>query len=69
LRIEDLETRMAGNYAPYGASTAYVFKGRREENGKSWSDYLIAFGPGSTLKFSIALDGEGKVVSLGFDGF
>ncbi len=64
-----LGARIARRYAPYGASTRYVFKGRRSENGKSWSDYRIEFGPGSTLKFSIALDNEGKIISLGFDDF
>jgi hypothetical protein len=64
-----LAARMAYHYRPYGASTTFVFKGRRVENGKSWSDYRVEFGPGSTLKFSIALDNEGKVISLGFDGF
>ena len=67
--IAGVAAHMAGIYGSYGASTSYVFKGRRLDNGKSWSDYRIEFGPGSALKFSIALDAEGKVVSLGFDGF
>jgi CubicO group peptidase (beta-lactamase class C family) len=64
-----LAQRMAGQFGPYGAPTAFVFKGRRSESGKSWSDYLIVFGPGSTFKFSVALDGEAKISSLGFNNF
>ena len=64
-----LATHMAGEYRPYGAPTAFVFKGRRSDSGKNWSDYLIEFGPGSILKFSVALDAEAKVVSLGFNSF
>jgi D-alanyl-D-alanine carboxypeptidase len=64
-----LAGRMADEYGPYGAPTAFVFKGRRSGGGKNWSDYLIEFGPGSTLKFSVALDGEPKIVSLGFNTF
>ena len=60
---------MAAQFAPYGAPIAFVFKGRRTDGGKNWSDYLIDFGPGTTLKFSVALDGEAKIVSLGFDLF
>jgi D-alanyl-D-alanine carboxypeptidase len=64
-----LGKQMAGQFASYGASTAFVFKGQRSDGGKQWSDYLIEFGPGSTFKFSIALDNERKVTSLEFDGF
>ena len=64
-----LAKRMAAEFAPYGAPVAFVFKGRRTDSGMNWSDYLIEFGPGSTLKFSVALDGEAKIVSLGFDSF
>jgi D-alanyl-D-alanine carboxypeptidase len=64
-----LAKRMADEYGPYGAPTAFVFKGRRSDSGKNWSDYLIEFGPGNTLKFSAALDGEAKIISLGFNSF
>jgi hypothetical protein len=64
-----LANRMAGTYGPYGAPTAFVFKGQRPDGGKKWSDYLIAFGPGNAVKFSVALDGDGKVVSFGFNTF
>jgi len=64
-----LAKRMAGQFEPYGAPIAFVFKGRRSDSGKNWSDYLIEFGPGSTLKFSVALDGEAKIISFGFNNF
>jgi CubicO group peptidase (beta-lactamase class C family) len=65
----DLAAQLASRYQPYGAPTAFIPKGHRSESGKNWFDYRIEFGPGSILKFSIALDGDGKVTSLGFDGF
>jgi len=64
-----LAKRMANQFAPYGAPVAFVFKGHRTDGGKNWSDYLIEFGPGSTLKFSVALDGDAKIISIGFDSF
>jgi hypothetical protein len=39
------------------------------ENDRNWSDYLIVFGPGLSLKFSVALNEEAKVVSIGFNSF
>jgi hypothetical protein len=38
-------------------------------DGKRWFDYVIEFGPGSTLGFSVAMDDEGKVADLGFNRF
>jgi D-alanyl-D-alanine carboxypeptidase len=64
-----LANRMAGEFGSYGASTAFVFKGQNSVDGKNWFDYLIECGPGSILKFSVAVDGEGKVTSLGFNRF
>ena len=64
-----LAQRMARKFGGYGAASAFVFKGREVVEGKRWFDYLIAFSPGSTFKFSVAMDDEGKVISLGFDRF
>ena len=64
-----LSTRMSKEFGPYGAPETFIFKGRRLESGKSWFDYLVRFGPGSMLKFSAALDGDGKIVSFGFNTF
>jgi D-alanyl-D-alanine carboxypeptidase len=64
-----LGKRMAGQFERYGAPTAFVYKGHRGENDRNWSDYLIVFGPGLSLKFSVALNEEAKVVSIGFNSF
>jgi D-alanyl-D-alanine carboxypeptidase len=64
-----LAQRMAREFGSYGAATAFVFKGRQIVDGKRWFDYLIEFGPGSTLRFGVAIDDEGKVTSLGFNRF
>jgi hypothetical protein len=61
-----LSDRLAKRFAPFGAPTAFIFKGKRTDSGLSWSDYLIEFGPGSLLKFGLGLDNAGKVVSLSF---
>lgn len=61
-----LAKRLADEFAPYGATTAFIFKGRRLEPGLRWFDYLLKFGPGSSLKFSVGLDDSGKVTSIGF---
>lgn len=66
---EGLAQQLARQFGSYGTATAFVFKGRQIMDGKRWFDYLIEFGPGSTLKFSVAMDGEEKVTSLGFDRF
>ena len=44
-------------------------KGRQVVDGKRWFDYVIEFGPGSTFRFSVAMDDEGRVASLGFKRF
>jgi D-alanyl-D-alanine carboxypeptidase len=64
-----LAQRMAHQFGSYGAATALVFKGRQIVDGKRWFDYVIEFGPGSILRFSVAMDDEGKVTSLGFNRF
>lgn len=61
-----LAKRLAGEFAPYGAPTAFIFKGQRSDSGLKWFDYLIEFGPGSSLKFSIGFDDSGKIASLSF---
>jgi len=64
-----LAQRMAQTFQNYGAATAFVFKGRQVMEGKWWLDYLIEFGPGSSFKFSVAMDDVGRVTSLAFDRF
>jgi hypothetical protein len=64
-----LGKRMSGEFMSYGAPTAFVFKGVQAADGNSWFNYLIECGPGSTLRFSVAIDREGKVKSFGFNRF
>lgn len=56
----------AKEFAYYGRVTAAIFKGARTVGDRKWSDYLLQFGPGCSLKFSVALDADGKVASLSF---
>ena len=52
--------------APFGAAERFVFKGARPGTDLRWYDYLVEFGPGSRLKFSIALDDDKKIVSISY---
>jgi hypothetical protein len=49
---------------PYGAPTAEVYKGTRQLNGDSWYDYVIQFGPGVSIPFSVRVDKEGIVAGF-----
>ena len=64
-----LAQKMARQFESYGTATALVFKGRQVIEDKHWFDYLMEFGPGNTFKFSVAMDDEGKVTSVGFNRF
>lgn len=59
-----LAERLAGEFKGYGQPTAFVFKGRHTDAGKTFNDYVIRFGPGSLLKFGVALDKAGKIASI-----
>ena len=61
-----LAKRLAGEFAPYGHPSKFVFKGQRSAANLKWFDYVIQFGPGSMLKFAIGLDAAGKVASMSF---
>jgi D-alanyl-D-alanine carboxypeptidase len=56
----------ASEFAPYGAPTAFVFRGKRGEAGKRWFDYVVHFGPGVTLKFAVSFDETRKITGLSF---
>ena len=56
----------ASEFAPYGAPTAFVFRGKRSEAGKQWYDYVVHFGPGVPLKLTVGFDGAGKISGLSF---
>jgi CubicO group peptidase (beta-lactamase class C family) len=59
-----LATRLSDEFKSYGRPTAFIFKGRHTAAGKTFYDYVIRFGPGSLLKFGIALDSAGKITSI-----
>jgi CubicO group peptidase (beta-lactamase class C family) len=61
-----LARRLADRLAPFGPPTRFIYKGMRLENSIHWHDYLIEFGPGSQLKFSVGLDDEAKVASISY---
>lgn len=61
-----LAKRLADEFKDYGQPTAFVFKGTHLDAGVMFCDYVIRFGPGSMLKFGVALDKAGKIASLSF---
>jgi CubicO group peptidase (beta-lactamase class C family) len=61
-----LASTFASEFSPYGPPTAAVFRGERTEAGKNWFDYVIHFGPGVSLKFSVAYDAGVMVTGLSF---
>ena len=56
--------RFASNLGPYGAATAAIFRGARETDGQRWYDYLLLFGPGVSLPFSVRVDDSGSVAGF-----
>ncbi|MET0332315.1 MAG: serine hydrolase domain-containing protein [Dyella sp.] len=61
-----LAKRLGDEFNGYGKPTALVFKGTHTDAGVTFHDYMIHFGPGSQLKFGIALDKAGKIGALSF---
>lgn len=61
-----LAKNLADRLSPFGSPTRFIYKGARSENGLHWSDYLIEFGPGSQLKFSIGLDDAARIASISY---
>ena len=59
-----LAKRLAEEFKGYGQPTAFVYKGTHVDAGLTFCDYVIRFGPGSILKFGIALDQAGKITSI-----
>lgn len=61
-----LAKRLTERFSPFGSPTSFIYKGARSENNLRWYDYLIEFGPGSQLKFSIGLDEGAKIASISY---
>ena len=53
-----------GALGPYGAPTNVVFKGKHAGDSGDWYDYIVSFGPGAFMKYSVRLDETGKVAGL-----
>ena len=58
--------KFAENFAGYGNPTAAIFRAKRVGDKGQWFDYLLEFGPGVFLKYSIRMDENGKVAGLTF---
>ena len=56
--------RFITGLGPYGAPTAETFKGIRRDASKIWYDYVIQFGPGVSISFSVTIDEDGKVAGF-----
>lgn len=63
-RFASTGAKFASQLSPYGAATAEVYKGTRQVNGISWYDYVILFGPGVSIPFSVRIDKEGVVAGF-----
>jgi len=61
-----LAGRLADRFSPFGSPTRFIYRGARSESNLHWHDYLIEFGPGSLLKFSIGLDEAAKIASISY---
>lgn len=61
-----LASRLADRFSPFGPPTRFIYKGTRSEGNLRWQDYLIEFGPGSQLKFSVGLDEAAKIASISY---
>lgn len=61
-----LAKRLAQQFTAYGSPTAFFFKGTHVDAGVAFYDYVIRFGPGSMLKFGVALDKSGKIKNISF---
>jgi D-alanyl-D-alanine carboxypeptidase len=63
-RFTTTGSKFAAELSPYGQVTAAVYKGVRQVNGDSWYDYVIQFGPGVSIPFSVRIDKEGVVAGF-----
>jgi CubicO group peptidase (beta-lactamase class C family) len=61
-----LARHLADRLSPFGSPTRFIYKGAHSESNLHWHDYLIEFGPGSQLKFSIGLDDAAKIASISY---
>ena len=63
-RFTTSRPKFAAQISPYGQATKAVHKGIRQVNGDPWYDYVIQFGPGVSIPFSVRIDKDGLVAGL-----
>jgi D-alanyl-D-alanine carboxypeptidase len=59
--VNGIGATYASEFRPYGPLTGEIFKGTRQDGKQTWYDYVLEFGPGVFLPFSVKI-GEGGVV-------
>lgn len=57
-------SKFALELSPYGQATGAVYKGTRQVSGDYWYDYIMQFGTGVSIPFSVRLSREGVVVGF-----
>lgn len=56
--------RFVAEIGPYGAPSAEIFKGVRQDAKESWYDYVFEFGPGVSMPFAVKIAPDGLVSGL-----
>jgi CubicO group peptidase (beta-lactamase class C family) len=56
--------RFVASIGPYGAPSAAVFKGVRQDGADRWYDYAMTFGPGVLVPFSARVGADGLVAGF-----
>jgi D-alanyl-D-alanine carboxypeptidase len=59
-----LGTKFVKSIGPYGAPTAAIFRGVRQDANDTWHDYLMQFGPGVSLPFAVRMGPDQAVASF-----
>jgi D-alanyl-D-alanine carboxypeptidase len=57
-------SKFTAELSPYGPATAAVYKKTRQVSGDSWYDYVMQFGPGVFIPFSVRIDKAGVVAGF-----
>jgi len=57
-------SKFSAELSPYGQATGAVYEGVRQVNGESWYDYVMQFGPGVSIPFSVRTDREEMIAGF-----
>lgn len=63
-RFAKTESKLAAQLFSYGPATAAVYQKMRKVKEDAWFDYVIQFGPGVSIPFSVRIDKEGLVAGF-----